>query len=445
MPLTLPASSARSLLQRVIGAGLRAADPAHAMLNHVHRTGHRLRVGKRSYDLRSFDRVVAVGAGKASARMAQVLERVLGPYLDSGLIVVKTGHTLPTTRFTVIEAGHPVPDRAGRNAAEQLGARVAELGPRDLLIVLLSGGASSLIPAPVKGVSLADKQRLTQMLLRSGATIQEINTVRKHLSTIKGGRLAQATRARIVTLMLSDVIGDEWTAIGSGPTAPDPSTYRDAIAIMRTYRIWTKAPASIRRHLQCGERGEVRETPKPGAARFRRVQHEIIGKNRTAVVAATEAATRAGLRTILVETPILGEASAAGRAFASLARRLAAGREIIRRPYCLVAGGETTVTVSGKGLGGRAQEFAAAAACELAGLQKTWIAAVGTDGTDGPTDAAGAVVSGATLASAERKQVDLRRALARHDTYPALRALNSHIVTGPTGTNVNDLYLLLAL
>lgn len=445
MSLTLPASSARSLLQRVIGAGLQAADPAHAMLTHVHRAGHRLCIGRRSYDLRSFDRVVAVGAGKASARMAQVLERVLGPYLDSGLIVVKTGHTLPTTRLTVIEAGHPVPDRAGRNAAEQLRARVEELGPRDLLIVLLSGGASSLIPAPVEGVSLADKQRLTQMLLRSGATIQEINTVRKHLSTIKGGRLAEATRARIVTLMLSDVIGDEWTAIGSGPTAPDPSTYRDAIAIMKAYRIWTKAPASIRRHLERGERGEARETPKPGAARFRRVQHEIIGNNGTAVVAATEAATRAGLRTILVETPIIGEASAAGRAFASLAKRLAAGTGIIRRPYCLVAGGETTVTVSGRGRGGRAQEFAAAAACELAGLQKTWIAAVGTDGTDGPTAAAGAVVSGATLALAGRKQIDLRRALARHDTYPALRALKSHIVTGPTGTNVNDLYLLLAL
>ncbi len=445
MPLTLPAPSARSLFQRVIGAGLRAADPAHALLNRVHRTGHQLQVGRRRYDLRSFDRVVAVGAGKASARMAQALERVLGAYLDSGLIVVKTGHTLPTKRLTVIEAGHPVPDRAGRNAAEQLCARVAELGSRDLLIVLLSGGASSLIPAPVEGVSLADKQRLTHLLLRSGATIQEINVVRKHLSTIKGGRLAEATRARIVTLMLSDVIGDALTAIGSGPTAPDPSTYREAIAIMRAYRIWTKAPASIRRHLECGERGEVSETPKPGTARFRRVQHEIIGNNRAAVVAAAEAATRAGLRTILVETPIIGEAFTAGRTFASLAKRLAEGTGIIRRPYCLVAGGETTVTVSGRGRGGRAQEFAAAAACEIAGLQKTWIAAIGTDGTDGPTDVAGAVVSGATLDIAKRKQIDLRRALSRHDTYPALHALKSHIVTGPTGTNVNDLYLLLAL
>lgn len=445
MPLTLPASPARSILRRVIGAGLRAADPAHALLDRVHRTGHRLQVGRRSYDLRSFDRVVAVGAGKASARMAQALERVLGPYLDGGLILVKTGHSLPTKCLTVIEAGHPVPDRAGQEAAKQLRARAAELGPRDLLIVLLSGGASSLIPAPVDGVSLADKQQLTQLLLRSGAAIQEINVVRKHLSTIKGGRLAEATHARIVTLILSDVIGDELTAIGSGPTTPDPSTYRDAIAIMKRRRIWTKAPASIRRHLRRGERGDVSETPKPGAVRFRRVQHEIIGNNEMSLGAAAQAAARGGLRTVLFSTPIIGEASTAGTAFASLVNRLSGAKGMVQRPYCLVAGGEPTVTVTGRGKGGRAQEFAAAAACEIAGFQKTWIAAIGTDGTDGPTDVAGAVVSGGTVDQAKPEGVNLRRALAQHNTYPALHALKSHIVTGPTGTNVNDLYLLLAL
>ena len=445
MSLALPASPVRSILRRVIGAGLRAADPAYALLNRIHRTGHRLQVGRRSYDLRSFDRVVVVGAGKASARMVQALERVLGAYLNGGLIVVKTGHRLPTKLITVIEAGHPVPDRAGLKAAERLRDRVGELGPRDLLIVLLSGGASSLIPAPVEGVSLADKRTLTQLLLRSGATIQEINIVRKHLSTIKGGRLAEATRARIVTVILSDVIGDELTAIGSGPTTPDPSTYRDAIAIMKRRRIWTKAPALIRRHLQRGKRGDVSETPKPGAARFRRVQHEIIGNNETALVAAAQAAQRAGLRTVLFSTPFVGEASTAGKTFTALAKRLSEGKGIVRRPYCIVAGGETTVTVTGRGKGGRAQEFAAAAACEIAGLHKIWVAAIGTDGTDGPTDVAGAVVSGSTLAQAKRKGVNLRRALTQHNTYPALHALTSHIVTGPTGTNVNDLYLLLAL
>ena len=445
MRLTLPASPARSLLRRVIGAGLRAADPAQTLLKTIRRTGHRLQVGRRRYDLRAFNRVVVVGAGKASARMAQALERVLGAHLDSGLVVVKEGHSLPTKRITVIEAGHPVPDRAGLKAAKQLRARVAGLGPRDLLIVLLSGGASSLIPAPVDGVSLADKQKLTQLLLRSGATIREINVVRKHLSTIKGGRLAEATHARIVTVILSDVIGDELTAIGSGPTTPDPSTYRDASAIMKRRRIWAKAPASIRRHLQRGVDGDVRETPKPGTARFRRVQHEIIGNNEKALVAATEAATRAGLRTVLLTTPLIGDAATTGTAFAALAAHLSAENKIIRRPYCIVAGGETTVTVTGRGQGGRAQEFAAAAACGIAGLSKVWVAAVGTDGTDGPTDVAGAVVSGATLDQAMRKRVSLRRALLQHNTYPALHALKSHIMTGPTGTNVNDLYLLLAL
>lgn len=445
MALTLPASSARSILRRVIGAGLRAADPARALLARVHRTGHRLQVGPRTYDLRSFERIVVVGAGKASARMAQALERVLGAYLDGGLVVVKTGHRLPTKRITVIEASHPVPDRAGIEAAKRLHAQAAELGPRDLLIVLLSGGASSLIPAPVAGVSLADKQKLTQLLLRSGAAIQEINAVRKHLSMIKGGRLAEATRARIVTLILSDVIGNELTAIGSGPTTPDPSTYRDAIAILKRRRIWTKAPASIRRHLQRGERGVVSETPKPGAARFRSVQHEIIGNNEMSLDAAAQAATRAGLRTVLFSTPILGEASKAGVAFASLARRFSEAKGTVRRPYCLVAGGEPTVIVTGNGKGGRAQEFAAAAACEIDGLHKTWVAAIGTDGTDGPTDAAGAVVSGATLGQAKRNGIDLRRVVLQHNAYPAFQALNSHIVTGPTGTNVNDLYLLLAL
>lgn len=445
MPLALPASPARSMLRRLIGAGLQAADPSQALLRTVHRTGHRLHVGRRRYDLRSFERIVVVGAGKASAGMAQALEGVLGRYLDGGLVVVKKGHRLPTKRITILEAGHPVPDRAGLSAAKQLHARVTELGARDLLFVLLSGGASSLLPAPVDGVSLAEKQRLTQMLLRSGATIHEMNVVRKHLSTIKGGRLAEASRARIVSLILSDVIGDELTVIGSGPTTPDPSTFGEAITILTQRGLWTTMPASIRRYLRWGDRGEVRETPKAWSTRFRSVQQVIIGNNEQALVAVTEAAQRAGLRTVHVKTPLVGEAFAAGTAFASLAECLSAGTKRLRRPFCVVAGGETTVTVTGNGTGGRAQEFAVAAACEIAGLSKVWIAAVGTDGTDGPTDVAGAVVSGDTLDQATRAGVSLRRALSRHDTYPALKALKSHVVTGPTGTNVNDLYLLLAL
>jgi len=445
MRLQIPASPAQSLLGKLIRAGLQAADPSHAIQRRVSRDGDILYVGRQRYDLRQFDRVVVVGAGKATARMAQALERVLGHRLDGGLVVVKKGHRASTRRITILEAGHPIPDRAGLKAAAELRKRVTDCGPRDLLFVLISGGASSLIPAPVSGVSLADKQTMTDDLLRSGATIQEINVVRKHLSAIKGGRLAESTRARIVALILSDVIGDDLTSIGSGPTAPDPSTFHDAITVLKRYRLWSIAPDSIRKHLLQGRRGGVAETPKPGAVRFRRVQHEIIGNNAQALAAVEEGARQAGLRTVLFSTPLIGEASQLGEAFALLARRVTAGKGVLRRPCCVAGGGETTVTVTGHGKGGRAQEFAVAAALEIAGLSNVWIAAVGTDGTDGPTDVAGAVVSGATAEQAEQKGVSLRRALVRHDTYAVLKTLKSHVMTGPTGTNVNDLYILLVL
>lgn len=445
MPLALPASLARPLFRRIIMAGLRAADPAQAMARSVRLTGPYLWIGSRRYDLRRFDRVVAVGAGKASARMAQALERILGARLERGLVVVKYGHRVPTRRVTVLEAGHPVPDQAGIDAAHRMHEFLTGLGTNDLLIVLLSGGASSLMPAPVPGVTLRDKQAVTKLLLRSGATIQDVNIVRKHLSRLKGGRLAEATTARAATIILSDVIGDDLTAIGSGPTVPDPSTFRDAVAILKRRRIWGKTPASIRRHLLRGAQGMIPETPKPGHPCFQRGTHQIVGNNEQAVAAAAQAARVAGIRTIVCSDPVLGEAAEAGRTLALLGHRIMKNPRLGRRPFCIVAGGEPTVTVTGRGLGGRAQEFAVAAACEIAGLPKVWVAAVGTDGTDGPTEVAGAVVSGSTFEQAERKRLNLPRALALHDTYPVLKTLKSHLVTGPTGTNVNDLYLFLAL
>jgi len=322
---------------------------------------------------------------------------------------------------------------------------VAELGRRDLLIVLLSGGASSLLPAPVAGVTLADKQRTTQELLRCGASILDINTVRKHLSQIKGGRLAELTEATVVTLILSDVLGDDLSAIASGPTVPDPTTYQDAVAILKRHRIWQAVPQRVRQHLDRGCQGLSSETPKPGSSLFRRVHHHIVANNAAAVTAVASAAREAGLRT-LVHTPALtGEAREAGRRFGVLARNIVREGKPLRRPCCVVAGGETTVTVTGKGTGGRAQEFAAAAALEIAGLVKVWVVAIGTDGTDGPTDAAGAVIDGNTVSRSQRILVDLKGALKRHNTYPALKRLHQLIITGPTGTNVNDLYLLLVL
>jgi len=445
MPLLLPASSARPLLKKLITAGLHAADPYHALLRTVSLNRQSLRVGRRVHDLAHVDRVIAVGAGKASARMAQAMERVLGARLDGGLVVVKPGHGAPTNRITIVEAGHPIPDRAGLRAAERLRMLLHSLTARDLLLVLLSGGASSLLPAPVPGVTLADKQRTTRLLLRGGATIQEMNAVRKHLSLLKGGRLAALTKATIVTLILSDVIGDDIGTIGSGPTAPDPTTFADAIGALKRRRVWHSVPAAVRRHLLQGRKGAVPETLKPGSRRLRAVQHEIIGNNNGMLHAVARAADEAGLRTLLLPTALTGEARKAAERLLRLARPALTERAGSQRPVCVVAGGEPTVTVTGSGKGGRAQEFAVAAALHMAGLSNAWLAAMGTDGTDGPTDAAGAIVTGGTVAQAGKLGVHLRSALQRHDTYPALRALQGHIRTGPTGTNVNDLYLLLLL
>jgi glycerate 2-kinase len=432
-------------LRKLIVRGLDAVDARRVVGRAISRNGEKLVIGRRRYDLRRYERVVVLGAGKATASMAQAVEQRLGSWLQGGFVVVKHGHAVPTRRIVVAEAGHPVPDQSGQLAAARLCAMAAELGRRDLLIVLLSGGASSLLPAPVAGVTLADKQRTTQELLRCGASIREINTVRKHLSRIKGGRLAKLTEATVVTIILSDVLGDDLSAIASGPTAPDPTTYQDAVAILKRHRIWQSVPQRVRRHLNCGCRGLVGETPKPGSSLFRRIYHCIVGNNAAAVTAVIRAAREAGLRTLVHSPALTGVARGEGQRFGALARAIAREGKPLQRPCCVVAGGETTVTVTGKGRGGRAQEFAAAAALEIAGLDKVWVVAIGTDGTDGPTDAAGAVIDGTTVARAKRVSVDLKAALKRHNIYPALKRLHQLIVTGPTGTNVNDLYLLLAL
>jgi glycerate-2-kinase len=443
--MQIPSSPIRPLLKKILVRGLAAVDARAAVGRAVSRNGEELVIGRRRYDLRRYERVIVLGAGKATASMARAVEQRLGPRLHGGFVVVKHGHVVPTRRIVVAEAGHPVPDRSGQRAAARLCAMAAELGRRDLLIVLLSGGASSLLPAPVAGVTLADKQRTTRELLRCGASIREINTVRKHLSRIKGGRLAELTKATIVTLILSDVLGDDLSAIASGPTVPDPTTYQDAVSILKRYRIWQAVPHRVRQHLDHGCRGQTSETPKPGSSLFRRVHHRIVGNNAAAVMAVARAAREAGLRTFVHRTALTGEARDEGKRFGALARGIVCDGKPLQRPCCVVAGGETTVTVTGKGRGGRAQEFAAAAALEIAGLSKVWVAAIGTDGTDGPTDAAGAVTDGNTVARAQRLSVDLKGALNHHNIYPSLKRLQQLIVSGPTGTNVNDLYLLLVL
>ena len=315
----------------------------------------------------------------------------------------------------------------------------------DLLLVILSGGASSLLDAPAQHIQLADKQKTTRLLLQSGASIDEINVVRKHLSAIKGGRLAEATSATIIGLLLSDVIGNDVSTIGSGPTVPDPSTVQDAHTILESYDLWKRIPQSVRVHLQQGLRGKVPETPKPGSRAFRRASHHIVGNNRLAVEGLAQKANAIGIQSLILTTTLTGEARESGKMVGAVAREIHFYGRPIQRPACLIWGGELTVTVQGTGKGGRVQEFTLSAAQEISGLPNIFVAGFGTDGADGPTEAAGAVVDGRTAARAMSYRMDPAKILHRTDSYSFFKKVGGHIVTGPTGTNVNDIYLVLAL
>jgi glycerate 2-kinase len=385
-----------------------------------------------------------IGAGKACAPMARAVEDVLEDRVTAGLVTVRTGDATPLRRITLRQASHPLPDAAGEAAAADMLALVSGLDPQDLVICLLSGGGSALLPLPRDGVTLDDKVRTTDLLLRSGADITEINTVRKHLSRIKGGQLARAVfPARLITLVISDIVGSPLDAIASGPTVPDPTTYADALAILAKYRLTDRVPPGVREVLRHGEAGELPETPKPGDPLFDQTHVVIVADNATAARAAVDEALHLGCHALLLSTYIEGEAREVGRALAGIAREVAASGHPVGRPACIVAGGETTVTVTGAGRGGRNQELALAAARTLAGLPSVLLVSFATDGIDGPTDAAGAVADGATVDRAHARGLDPRRHLAENDAYPLLEATGDLIKIGPTHTNVNDLILIL--
>jgi len=439
-------------LRALLKAALKAADPAAAVGRSLRLDKSRVIVTDPSehhprdvcFNLNAVRRLVVIGAGKAAPAMAAAVESVLGSRITDGLVVTTSGRYEPLKRIRILRAGHPIPDGAGRRAAAQLVDLVTDLSPDDLVLFLLSGGGSALLPFPAKGITLRDKQRVTDQLLRSGATIQELNAVRKHLSLLKGGQLAARCRpARVISLILSDVIGNPLDAIGSGPTAPDPTTFRDAIAILKNRSLWPGVPLSVKQYLEAGCRGARPETPKPGDPLFRRVQNVIIGDNRTAVEAVAKKARAMGLNAFVLTNKLEGEAREAAKRFGVLARRVRQTGQPVSRPACLIAGGELTVTVSGKGSGGRCQELALAAVKEITGLSGTTLAAFATDGRDGPTDAAGAVVDDKSLLRAVRMGLDPDRYLARNDSYHFLKKLGGLIRSGPTGTNLNDLYLLL--
>ena len=436
--------SARDDARRILAAAISAADAREAVCRALRLEGGVLEIaGAERIDLGSIARVWLVGAGKAAVPMARGALDVLGDRVAGGTVTTKDGHGGELPGIDVWEAAHPVPDTRGLAGAAEALRMARAAGRDDLVLCLLSGGASALWPAPPPGVSLTDLQRLTGRLLRAGAPIREVNTVRKHLSRIAGGWLARAAfPARVATLAVSDVVGAPVEVIGSGPAVPDPTTFGDALEVLLERGITDSGEAM--RHLQAGAAGEAPETPKPGDPAFARASAHVVASVREALAGATAEAERLGYRAEVVADDLEGEAREVARSIAVLALGRRAELAPGDRPLALLLGGETTVTVRGRGRGGRNQELALALAVELEGRAGIVAAALGTDGTDGPTDAAGGIVDGGTVARGEAAGgVDAREALARNDSHPFLQSAGDLLVTGPTGTNVADVVLLL--
>jgi glycerate 2-kinase len=432
----------RRAARQILDAAIAAGDASRLTRRALRREGQRLHVGDRAFDLTRVRRVVVVGAGKASGMMAEAAETVLDGVPVDGLVAVKDRREPGPRRVRVVEAWHPIPDARGKAAGEEILRLVRAARPDDLVLCLISGGGSALTPVPVARVSLAEKQAVTRLLLESGATINELNAVRKHLSRLKGGQLARAAHpAPVVALLLSDVIGDPLDVIASGPTAPDPTTYDDALAVLDRFGLRARVPPAVRAHLEAGARGEAEDTPKPGDPALAGVTNVVIGNNGLVVDAAVAEARRLGLAPHLLTRSLQGEARDVARDFAVRLDGIARTSSPVARPACLIAGGETTVTIRGRGVGGRCQEFALALVPEVAAMRDVVVLAAGTDGSDGPTDAAGAVVDPSTLARARAKGLDVERALAENDSNAFFASLGDLVVTGPTGSNLMDVYL----
>jgi len=430
----------RQALASILDAGLRAADPAAAVRNALRVRDGALTAGGASWPLGGFRRIFVLGAGKASAVMAAEVEAILAERVSGGVVCVKYGHAVPLKRLSVREAGHPVPDESGLAAAREIAGLAAAAQEGDLVVCCLSGGASALLPLPASGLTLADKQQMTRLLLSAGAGIDEINAVRKHLSDIKGGRLARLVApATLLTLVLSDVVGDDLSVIASGPTTPDPTTFADCLAILERRRLLDRAPASVQRRLRDGAAGRAPETPKPGDPAFARVHNTLVGSNALAIAACRARAEALGYRAMILSTTIQGETRDVARMHGAIAREVIASGSPLAAPCCILSGGETTITLRGQGKGGRNQEFALAFAIEVDGLAKAHCLSAGTDGTDGPTDAAGAFADGDTCSRARRLGLDPDAFLDNNDSYAFFSALGDLLVTGPTRTNVMDI------
>jgi glycerate 2-kinase len=388
--------------------------------------------------------VLVIGGGKASAGMALEAEQILNDWVTGGSVNIPA-YTRPWPKSSRIEfnpATHPVPSQQGVHGVRNMFRLVGQPSKDDLVICLISGGGSALMPLPSKGLSLSDKQKTTQLLLTSGARIDEINAVRKHLSDFKGARLAEKLcPATVVSLIISDVVGDRLDSIASGPTVPDDTTYSDAYNILNKRGLWQRIPRSVRNHVEQGKNSRLPETPKEGSKIFKRVHNFLIGTNKELCIAAARALERRGYRTLILSTKIQGEAREVGNVVSSIASSIQENHLPINPPAAIVAGGETTVTVHGKGRGGRNQELVLSAAVSLRGTPRTLVSSIGTDGMDGPTTAAGAVADGSTVERGLRKGLDADTYLRENNSHVFFRKINDLIITGPTGTNVNDILI----
>jgi glycerate-2-kinase len=435
----------RDLALQCLEQAVNAAEPKRLIKAKVKVENDQLQVEGCTFDLGKFKHVYVVGGGKAGGKMAQAIEEILGNHITAGVVNIPYGTSQKTKVIKLNEARHPVPDKAGIAGTLRIMALAEQAKEDDLVICLISGGGSSLMPLPRKGITLEDKQELTNALLKSGAEITEINTVRKHLSAFKGGWLAKKVYpATLLNLVLSDIIGDPLDSIASGPTVPDISTYSGAKKILEKYDLWLKIPVSIRKILSEGAKGLLQETPKPNDLVFEKVHNLVIGNNRTASQAAVDFLASKGLNTLLLADMLAGEAKEVGKAIARL------GSEgfictCTSGSLGVVAGGETTVTVRGKGVGGRNQEVALSAALNLKESEECVIASFSTDGIDGPTDAAGAIIDGSTLRRARKLGLDPEKYIANNDSYSFFSKLGDLILTKATGTNVNDISVIVAL
>jgi glycerate 2-kinase len=442
-------SKTRDDLRAIYTAAIKAVNPAAAIESHLIKKNNLLQLQSSSrvmkeYDLDDYNRIIVVGAGKATAPMARSIEKIFKGRISAGCISVKYGYTEKLDRIEIVEASHPVPDASGVAASRKILDLLNGADKDDLVISLISGGGSALLPLPPGPVTLEEKRAVTELLLKSGAGIHEVNTVRKHLSIVKGGNMARAAHgATVINLMISDVVGDNMDVIASGPFVPDGSTFRDALSVLERYGIEGKVPDSVRERIKAGVRGEIDENPGPDSAVFQKVTNCIVASNIMALTAARAESIRRGYNSVILSSMIEGDTKDAAFWHSRIALEAATTSNPVAAPACIISGGETTVVVSGEGLGGRNMEFAMHAALYIDGFGNITMASIGTDGSDGPTNAAGAAIDGSTMSKARTMGIDIQDYIKRNDSYHFHEIMDNLIITGPTNTNVMDVRIIL--